>query len=76
MPAGRPRNPAGAGERAPVLSLRLDAMTEAALGLVRGQLTAGRAVQAMLRAEALRLAGPERLRRATDAIIRRRRRAV
>lgn len=75
MPAGRPRKPGGAGEGAPVLSIRLDAEHEAAVEIIRfeGQLATRREAALMaLRYQALRMAGQDRLDRATAAVTRKR----
>jgi hypothetical protein len=70
MPAGRPRNPAGAGEDAPVYRLRLTAELEAALALI------GRdAVPGLILARARRDHGAERVAQETAAVTRRRERA-
>ncbi len=76
MPAGRPgpgqpRKPAGAGEDAPVVSVRLDAEHEAAVEIIRfeGKLgTRREAVLMALRYQALRMAGAERLERGAAAV--------
>lgn len=85
MPAGRPRNHAGAGDGAPILFMRQTAEDEAALNVIRfdaalaaghgWRMTAVEAARHALRAEALRLAGPERLERATALMVKKRRRA-
>jgi hypothetical protein len=82
VPAGRPRNPAGAGDHAPILRLRQTAEDEAALNIIRldvaiaakrGQrLTETEAVRHAIRTEAVRLAGPDRLEHATEVVTRRR----
>lgn len=70
---GRPRKPGGAGEDAPVLSIRLDAEHEAALNIIAegaGQLAPTRRQAALMaiRYQALRMAGADRFERATAAV--------
>lgn len=82
MPAGRPRKHAGSGDASPVLYLRQTAEDEAALNLIRfdaavatgrpQRLTVIQAARHALRAEALRLAGPERFAHATAVVTRKR----
>lgn len=84
MPAGRPRKPAGSGESAPTVSVRLTAEDEAALNVIRfdGAFAEGRtrrlspaeATRLAWRELALRMAGPERVERASALMIKKRRR--
>ena len=72
---GRPPDPARAGADAPVLFLRLNAETEAALMIVKfehGSADLRAATRTALRNEALRLGGPGRLEHATAMVTKKR----
>ena len=75
-PGGRPPKPGGATAAAPVLYLRLDAETEASLAIIkfeRQTRTLLDAARLAIRFEAVRLAGRERVERATEVATRKRR---